>query len=93
MIDIKVTKRTGLTTFSISGESESVADMSIDILDSGEAWAIVGWKGKGKYSVWEYMIPDSESVLLHLVKTRSMGKTAHHIKRVAEVARAAGGQS
>lgn len=92
MLNITVTKHTGITTVKVTGESESVADMSIDILDGGETWAVVGWKGKGKYAAWEYMLPDSQSVLLHLLSTQSMGKTAHHIKRVAEISRHTGGK-
>lgn len=87
-IEVKTHKHGELTVVNISGESEAVSEIGLDIHEDGKSWAIVGWKGKGKSAIWEYMLPDgAQSTLLHLLSTQSMGKTAWHIKRIAEEAR------
>lgn len=87
-IEVKQHSHDKLTVVNITGESEAVSDIALDIHKDGPAWAIIGWKGKGKHAVWEYMLPDgAQSTLLHLLTTQSMGKTAWHIRRIAEEAR------
>ena len=92
-IEVKSTQHSKMTVVSVSGDSQAVSEIGMDIHDNGTAWAIVGWKGKGKSAIWEYFLPEgAQSTLLHLLTTQSMGKTAWHIKRVAEEARQLGGQ-
>lgn len=87
-IEVKSHKHDKMTVVSITGESEAVSEIGLDIHDNGTSWAIVGWKGKGKSAIWEYFLPEgAQSTLLHLLSTQSMGKTAWHIKRIAEEAR------
>lgn len=87
-IEVKSHKHDKMTVVSITGESEAVSEIGLDIHDNGTSWAIVGWKGKDKSAIWEYFLPEgAQSTLLHLLSTQSMGKTAWHIKRIAEEAR------
>jgi len=87
-IEVKSHKHEKMTVVSITGESEAVSEIGLDIHDNGTSWAIVGWKGKDKSAIWEYFLPEgAQSTLLHLLSTQSMGKTAWHIKRIAEEAR------
>ena len=93
-IEVKTHNHEKMTVVSVSGDSEAVSEIGMDIHDNGTAWAIVGWKGKGKSAIWEYFLPTgAQSTLIHLLTTQSMGKTAWHIKRIAEEARQLGGQS
>ena len=93
-IEVKTNKHEKITVVSVSGDSEAVSEIGMDIHDNGTAWAIVGWKGKGKSAIWEYFLPEgAQSTLLHLLTTQSMGKTAHHIKRIAEEAKQLSGAS
>lgn len=87
MIEVKKHEHGDLTVVNVSGDSESVSEIGMDIHADGEVWAIVGWKGRGKSAIWEYMLPEAQSTLLHLLTTQSMGKTAWHIKRIATVSR------
>lgn len=93
-IEVKSTQHSNMTVVSVSGDSEAVSEIGMDIHDNGTAWAIVGWKGRGKSAIWEYFLPEgAQSTLLHLLTTQSMGKTAHHIKRIAEEAKQLSGAS
>lgn len=92
-VEVRTHTHEELTVVNISGESEAVSEIGMDIHEGGETWAIIGWKGKGKHAIWEYMIPGAQSTLLHLLTTQSLGKTAWHIKRIATVARPIGGES
>ena len=86
-IEVKQHNHDELTVVNVTGDSEAVSEIGMDIHADGETWAIIKWHGKGKPSVWEYMLPDAQSTLLHLLTTQSMGKTAWHIKRIATIAR------
>lgn len=83
-IEVKKFDNDELTIVNVTGDSQCVKEMSFDIRENGASWAIIAWN---KGSVWEYMLPSANSTLIHLLSTKSMGKTAHHIKRVAVEAR------